>query len=109
VACCFSLSPGATGRWPITIWTWSKVVEGISVRAGVPEFTTHTSRHLCLTDLARASWDIHEIAIFAGHPSIESTLLYIHLSGRDLAAKLARGMATIHDWRTRTIAEVFDE
>jgi integrase/recombinase XerD len=51
----------------------------------------------------------HEIAIFAGHRSIESTLLYIHLSGRDLAAKLARGMASIHDWRVRTIAEVFRE
>jgi integrase/recombinase XerD len=89
---------------PITIWTWSKVVEGISARSGVPEFTTHTSRHLCLTDLARA-----KIAIFAGHRSIESTLLYIHLSGRDLAAKLARGMASIHDWRVRTIAEVFRE
>jgi integrase len=94
---------------PITIWTWSKVVEGISVRAGGPEFTTHTSRHLCLTDLARANWDIHEIATFAGHRSIESTLLYIHLSGRDLAAKLARGMATIHDWRVRTIAEALHE
>jgi integrase/recombinase XerD len=94
---------------PITIWTWSKVIEGISARSGVPEFTTHTSRHLCLTDLARANWDIHEIATFAGHRSIESTLLYIHLSGRDLAAKLARGMAAIHDWRVRTIAEVLHE
>jgi integrase len=94
---------------PITIWTWSKVVESISLRAGVRQFTTHTSRHLCLTDLARANWDIHEIATFAGHRSIESTLLYIHLSGRDLAAKLARGMAAIHDWRVRTIAEVLHE
>ena len=94
---------------PITIWTWSKVVEGISARSHVSEFTTHTSRHLCLTDLARANWDIHEIASFAGHRSIDSTLLYIHLSGRDLAAKFARGMAAIHDWRVRTIAEVLHE
>ncbi len=90
---------------PISIWTWSKVVQGIAERAGVPEFTTHTLRHLCLTDLARANWDIHEIAIFAGHRSIESTMVYIHLSGRDLKAKLERGMASIHAWRVKMMSE----
>lgn len=92
---------------PITIWTWSKVVRGIAERAGVSRLTTHTMRHLCLTDLARAGWDIHEIAAFAGHTNPQTTLLYIHLSGRDLAHKLAGGMAAIHAWRTRMAAEVF--
>lgn len=91
---------------PISIWTWSKVVEGIAERAGVPQFTTHTLRHLCLTDLARAGWDIHEIARFAGHRSTETTLRYIHLSGRELAEKLERGMASIHAWRIKKMAEV---
>jgi site-specific recombinase XerD len=90
---------------PISIWTWSKVVAGIAARAGVPRFSTHTLRHLCLTDLARAGWDIHEIAQFAGHRSVQTTLQYIHLSGRDLAAKLERGMAEIHAWRARQLAE----
>ena len=94
---------------PISIWAWSKVVEGISERCGVLEFTTHSSRHLCLTDLARADWDVHEIAAFAGHRSIQTTLLYIHLSGRELALKLAKGMAEIHAWRTRVLKEVFAE
>jgi integrase/recombinase XerD len=71
------------------------------------QFTTHTPRHLCLTDLARTDWDIHEIATFAGHRSIQTTLLYIHLSGRELAAKLARGMAEIHEYRVRLAAEIF--
>jgi integrase len=97
-----------SGR-PITKWTWSKVVEGISDRSGVPEFTTHTTRHLCLTDLARANWDVHEIAAFAGHRSIQTTLLYIHLSGRELAAKLAKGMAEIHEWRARLAKEMLFE
>ena len=39
---------------PITLWTWSKVIRGIADRAGLPQFSTHTLRHLCLTDLARA-------------------------------------------------------
>lgn len=94
---------------PISIWTWSKVVERLSDRSGVLEFTTHTTRHLCLTDLARANWDVHEIAAFAGHRSVQTTLLYIHLSGRELAAKLAKGMAEIHAWRTRVVKEAFFE
>jgi integrase len=90
---------------PISVWTWSKVVAGITRRAGVPAFTTHTTRHLCLTDLARAGWDLHEIARFAGHRHTQTTLLYIHLSGRDLAAKFERGMAKLHAWRVRQLAE----
>jgi integrase/recombinase XerD len=87
-----------TGR-PISIWTWSKVVEGISERSGVLEFTTHTARHLRLTDLARANWDLHGISTFAGHRNVQTTLLYIHLSGRELAAKVAAGMDQIHALR----------
>lgn len=48
---------------PISIWSWSKIIKGIANRAGVPQFTTHTLRHLCLTDLAHANWDIYEIAL----------------------------------------------
>jgi integrase len=91
---------------PISLWMWSKVVKNIAKRSGVLEFTTHTARHLCLTDLARANWDIHEIATFAGHRSVQTTLLYIHLSGRELAVKLAQGMAEIHAWRTRMLKEI---
>lgn len=90
---------------PITIWTWSKVVKSIAERADVQQFTTHTPRHLCLTDLARCGWDIHEIALFAGHRSIQTSLLYSHLSGRELGAKIERGMASLHSWRTKMIEE----
>jgi integrase/recombinase XerD len=52
---------------------------------------------------------VHEIAAFAGHRSIQTTLLYIHLSGRDLALKLSKGMAEIHAWRTRLSKEILSE
>ena len=91
---------------PLSIWTWTKVIKNIAAHANLPQLTTHTLRHLCLTDLARADWDIHEIAIFAGHRSIQTTLQYIHLSGRDLAKKLERSMASIHDMRIRLMKEV---
>jgi transposase len=40
---------------PITLWTWSKVIRTLAVRAGLSRFSTHTPRHLCLTDLARST------------------------------------------------------
>jgi integrase/recombinase XerD len=90
---------------PLSLWTWSKVVRALALRAGVPQLSTHTLRHLCLTDLARAGWELHAIATFAGHRNPATTLQYIHLSGRDLAAQLARGMEQIHAWRVRTLAQ----
>jgi site-specific recombinase XerD len=90
----------------ISPWTWSKVVRSIAHRAKVEAFSTHTLRHLCLTDLARSGWELHEIATFAGHQRTETTQRYIHLSGRDLADRLARGMTQIHAERIELIGEV---
>jgi site-specific recombinase XerD len=90
----------------VSPWTWSKVVRSIAVRAGVEAFSTHTLRHLCLTDLARSGWELHAIATFAGHQRTETTQRYIHLSGRDLADRLARGMTQIHAERIALIGEV---
>lgn len=89
---------------PLTLWTWSKVVRRIADTAGVRQFSTHTPRHLCLTDLARNGWELHAIATFAGHRSIDSTLAYIHLSGRELAEKLNSSMGYIHAWRVQMLA-----
>ncbi|WP_280317134.1 tyrosine-type recombinase/integrase [Nocardia wallacei] len=88
---------------PLSLWMWSKVVRRIAIDAGIPEFSTHTTRHLCLTDLARMGWEVHAIATFAGHRHIDSTLRYIHLSGRDLADKLTSGMDQIHAWRVAAL------
>lgn len=92
---------------PITLWTWSKVVRQLALQADLPQFSTHTFRHLCLTDLARSGWDVQYLAQFAGHRNPQTTLLYIHLSGRDLAAKLSNGMAQIHAWRMQMLEHVF--
>lgn len=89
---------------PVSLWTWSKVVRRIADAAGIARFSTHTCRHLCLTDLARMGWELHAISTFAGHRSSESTLRYIHLSGRDLADKLNRSMDHIHAWRIQALA-----
>ncbi|MGO9103677.1 tyrosine-type recombinase/integrase [Mycobacterium sp.] len=44
---------------PLSLWTWSKVVRRVALAADVPQFSTHTTRHLCLTDLARMRWELH--------------------------------------------------
>jgi len=76
---------------PLSLWTWSKVVRRVALTADVPQFSTHATRHLCLTDLARMGWELHATATFAGHASTDSTLRYIHLSGRELSDKFNRG------------------
>lgn len=84
---------------PITCWTWSDVIADLARRVGLAHrFTTHTPRHLCLTHLARAGWEIHELAKYAGHRSIQTTLLYIHLSGRELAQRYDQAMVEIRAW-----------
>lgn len=90
---------------PVTLWTWSKVVRRVALAAGLPRFSTHTTRHLCLTALARMGWEIHAIATFAGHRHTDSTLQYVHLSSRDLAAKLNTGMRHIHAWRVAMLTD----
>ena len=79
------------------------MVRRIALASGVERFSTHTTRHLCLTDLARMGWEIHAIAAFAGHRHTDSTLRYIHLSGKELAGKLSQGMQHIHACRVQAL------
>lgn len=90
---------------PVSIWTWSKVMRALAMRSGLEQFSPHTLRHLRLTDLARAGWDLHLIARFAGHRSLQTTLRYIHLSGREIAEQLQRGMDELHRWRMDVLEE----
>jgi integrase/recombinase XerD len=90
---------------PDHVWAWAKTITNVALVSGVGRFTTHTLRHLCLTDLARAGWDIHEIAAFAGHRSLAGTLQYIHVSGRELSSKLAITLDSLHAARVQQLAE----
>jgi len=90
---------------PMSLIMWSKIVQGIAQRAGTPRFTTHTTRHLRLTHLARAKMDLHEIARYAGHRSLQTTMLYIHLSGVELTTAVSRGLAGFEEWIARVLEE----
>uniref|UniRef100_UPI003F494870 tyrosine-type recombinase/integrase n=1 Tax=Nonomuraea bangladeshensis TaxID=404385 RepID=UPI003F494870 len=93
---------------PLGAASWSKIVSGIADRAAVPRLSTHTFRHLRLTDLARAEWTIDQIAQYAGHKDLSTTLRYIHLSGRELAARLHRATAAIQADRERLLATLVE-
>ena len=79
-------------RQPLTKWSWSKVVERLARQAGVEGFSTHTLRHLRLTHLARSGWRLHDIATYAGHRNVQTSAMYVHLSGDDLLAKMAQSV-----------------
>ena len=66
----------------LTFEMWNKIVHSVAAKASLPHFTTHTFRHLRLTDLARCRLDLQEIAVYAGHRNPKTTLQYIQLSGR---------------------------
>lgn len=79
---------------PLSFWTWSKTVRKWALISGLTDISTHTFRHLRLTHLARAGWKLHELATYAGHRDPGTTQIYIHLSGRDLAARMAGAIET---------------
>jgi len=73
----------------VTADTWDKIVERIAQQANVHHrLTTHTFRHLRLTDLARSGMELHAIAQYAGHRSLETTKLYLRLSGQETAERV---------------------
>ena len=89
----------------LTRWTWSKLVEGWAREANLPHLSTHTFRHLRLTHLARAGWKLHELTTYAGHRDPKTTLVYLHLSGADLTAKMAHSVGSLD---ARMFFELFE-
>ena len=90
---------------PLALVTWSKVVQKLAERAGLPRFTTHTPRHLKLTHMARANMELHQIATYAGHKSLNTTMLYLHLSGVELTEAVSRSLAGFEQWITLILGE----
>lgn len=91
---------------PLSLVMWSKIVQGLAGRCQLPQFSTHTTRHLRLTHLARAGMDLHQIALYAGHRSLQTTMQYIHLSGVELTAAVARSLAGFERWLVAAVGEV---
>jgi integrase len=83
---------------PLSLIMWSKMVEGLAHKAEVPQFTTHTPRHLRLTQMTRAHMDLHQIALYACHKSLQTTMRHVHLRGIELTEAVSRNLAGFEQW-----------
>jgi integrase len=71
------------------------ILRGARDRAGLRRATCHQLRHTCLTRLREAGMELEAVQAQAGHISIESTRIYLHLSDDWLAAEYRRAAERI--------------
>jgi integrase/recombinase XerD len=78
----FVVLKGPRRGLPLSAAGLDQIVEGARDRAGLPRVTCHQLRHTCLTRLREAGMALEAVQAQAGHRSIESTRIYLHLSNR---------------------------
>jgi site-specific recombinase XerD len=94
----FVVLRGPTRGRPLTAAGLDQVLEGARGRAGLEHATCHQLRHTCLTRLREAGMALEAVQAQAGHRSIESTRIYVHLANGWLAQEYSRALAAIdHD------------
>lgn len=86
---------------PLTAAGLDEIVAGARQRAGLVHLTCHQLRHTCLTRLREAGMALEAIQAQAGHRSIESTRIYVHLANTWLAQEYAQASAAIEADLTR--------
>jgi integrase len=72
-----------------------KILQAARVRAGLQRATCHQLRHTCLTRLREAGMELEAVQAQAGHVSIESTRIYLHLTDDWLADEYRRAAERI--------------
>lgn len=72
-----------------------QIVRDAGGRAGLSHASCHELRHTCLTRLREAGMALEAIQAQAGHRSIESTRLHVHLANDWLADEYARASEAI--------------
>jgi site-specific recombinase XerD len=75
---------------PLSIEGLDEIISGARARAGLAHGTCHELRHTCLTRLREAGMSIEALQAQAGHRSIASTQLYLHLGSDWLAEEYRR-------------------
>jgi integrase len=80
---------------PLTPAGLDEIVQGARQRAGLTQLTCHQLRHTCLTRLRQAGMALEALQAQAGHRSIESTRIYLHLTDAWLADEYRRATDAI--------------
>lgn len=82
-------------RQPLTAAGLDEVLDGARRRAGLVHATCHELRHTCLTRLREAGMALEAVQAQAGHASIESTRIYLHLADDWLASQYRKAAEAI--------------
>jgi site-specific recombinase XerD len=72
-----------------------EIIRGARRRAGLTHATCHELRHTCLTRLREAGMALEAVQAQAGHRSIESTRIYLHLANDWLADEYTRAVVAL--------------
>jgi integrase len=80
---------------PLTAKGMDVVLAAARRRAGLEHATCHELRHTCLTRLREAGMALEAVQAQAGHASIESTRIYLHLADDWLAAQYRKAAEVI--------------
>ena len=75
---------------PLSAEGLDEILAGARRRAGLERGTCHQLRHTCLTRLREAGMALEAVQAQAGHRSIESTRVYLHLTNDWLAREYRR-------------------
>jgi integrase/recombinase XerD len=91
----FVVMKGPHRGQPLSAYGIDEVVEGARARAGLKRLTCHQLRHTCFTRLREAGMALEALQAQAGHRSIESTRIYLHLGDHWLADEYRRAVDAI--------------
>jgi site-specific recombinase XerD len=80
---------------PLSAEGLDEILDGARRRAGLEHATCHELRHTCLTRLREAGMALEAVQAQAGHRSLESTRVYLHLTNDWLADQYRRAAALI--------------
>ena len=80
---------------PLSADGLDEILDGARARAGLAHATCHQLRHTCLTQLRKAGMSLEAVQAQAGHASIESTRIYLHLGDDWLASQYRRAAEAI--------------
>jgi len=90
---------------PLSFEGLNQVFVSARQRAGLRRITCHQLRHTCFTRLREAGMELEALQAMAGHRSIETTRLYVHLANGWLADEYDRACAVIDADMFLTVAE----
>ncbi|BBU24758.1 tyrosine recombinase XerD [Mycobacterium xenopi] len=80
---------------PLSAAGVDEIFDGARARAGLERATCHQLRHTCFTRLREAGMALEAIQAQAGHASIDSTRIYLHLANDWLATEYLRAAEAI--------------